>query len=978
MAKFAPGSQGNGLKAKHPINLIKVIKVAVPVYLILELLLAHVSAYKSYDPSLSTGEAFSRTIDRLASGKIFTFQQAPGAVFGQWTFLFTMLFVGAVWYWYLSEVRMQRLMLNGANGTMKFNNDLKGYNKQYTDPPNSPLNNGNKNIIFTDEIFLSMDTRRTRRNLNVLVIGGSGAGKSRFVVKPNLCQMPINCNFICTDPAGELLNDTGTMLEGCGYHVKCFNLVDMKKSDTYNPLEYIERENDVILLADCLLKNTKDPDAKGGDDFWEKAMKLMLQAYIYLLWLHGDELGLPKNLDSVMKLLDGNFINEDDDDSSTTAPSQTDKYFAMIQYGYSTDANGKVLKIGSEGNVFSNAYGIDISVKQYRKFKSSGTGKTFQNMLISASARFSNFDSQELIDLTSSNSIDLKAIGSEKTALFIIIPTESTSFNFLAAMMYSQLFQTLYFNATNRCQGNYLIKDANGEIVKVFEIPHEAEDIEEWVDEDEDAEEIDIDLNDTAASISKKEKRARLKAEKEKKKEEKKKLIAEQKKVEHLEQFNNMNDFTDFHKQMCEAVRPDDDELQIDDSPGENDNDEIKKQAEDYCEGLKNLKLVKKGAKYIIRCDFGNGMEEVAVYKNEEYAKKRAAAMKKSTVSRCGLFLPYHVRFMLDEFANIGQIPNFTLLLATMRKFEISATIILQNLAQIKNMYKDDWGSIVGNCDSILLLGSSEYDTQEYFSKKLGSSTVDTRNSSVSKGRNASNSLSTQQSKRELMLPEEIGQMSDSECILIIRGIYPFRGPKYRYERHPNYKYTADEDKSFVYKFRPSKEAIEGRKKSRELALRDRLGQAGEHLIPSNQNINIPKITGEQDVPSQEHGSNDLDNVISKWGNLKITGAKAPEPITKPATDMDCFDFVMGKYQCEQSEYLSDFEDAFSETPVFTSEEDNVAQNTSDSPTPKNDISSPTEGYNDIEEPPVPSDFDDENTGNSTANDSSGIAAFTL
>lgn len=808
-------SETNGLKAKKKTDYTTYIALGVIAYVFLFLVMLHTYAYLAYNPTLSFGLALSKAISALGTHplKIVAY---PTADFLSTMFVITLGFILAGLYLWISMEQRAKLMLHGLHGTMRFNSNMKEYNKRYTDPPNSENNDGVKNIILTDSVYLSMDTRQTRRNLNVLIIGGSGTGKSRFYFKPNFCQMPINCNVIATDPSGELLTDCGKMLEESGFKIKCFNLVNMKKSDTYNPLEYIKTENDVILLVDCLLANTADPNKKGGDDFWEKAMKLMLQAFIFLLWLHGDELGLEKNLSSVMMLLDGCIVEDEDDESTASFElTTTDKYFAMIQYGYTIGANGEPI-LGTRDHEYDNKHGMDISIKQYRKFKSSGKGKTFQNMLISAAARFSNFDAPDLINLTSSNSIDLESIGDEKTALFVTLPQEHDSFNFLAAMLYSQLFQVLYYHAENNCQGNYIVRDELGEIVRIYEIDHAVLEDDASPESlfDDDAVEEEISLTTEKKKMSAKEKlidkwnnKQKFNKQREAQNEKIATIQKEADKMEGIEQFESVDDMNSHLAKLQKAANIDEAALQVDTTPGDIDDSAIENLANQLVEDLKNVKLIKKGDKFIIRCYLTETQTEtmLGVYGNEEYAISRARALKNCYVTRCGLHLPYHVRFMLDEFANIGQIPNFTKLLATMRKYEISCTIALQNLAQIKNMYEKDWGSIVGNCDSILLLGSSEYDTQEYFSKKLGKTTVEARSSSISRGGKGSTSLSTQQAARELMLPEEIGQMDEDECILIIRGIYPFRGLKFRYDRHKNFKLTADYNKSNLYRFHLNK-----------------------------------------------------------------------------------------------------------------------------------------------------------------------------
>lgn len=498
--------------------------------------------------------------------------------------IITLIFLfAAAWIYYDS-------IINGPGekdpmGSAKWNTNLKAYNKRYSDPPNSTNNDGPQNMILTQEVFLNMNSRQTRRNNNILVVGGSGAGKSRFLVKPNILQA--NCNYVITDPAGELLETTGRFLEGEGYEVKVFNLVEMAKSDRYNPFAYIRDDVGVLMMINCLIKNTTPVGQSGGDPFWEKSETALLQALVFYLIKYRPK--NQQNFTSVMKLLRAAEVDENNPNNK----SKLDKIFDEVAI---KDPNS-------------------IALKQYLTFKM-GAGKTLKSILISTSVRLTVFNMKQIENLTKEDTIDLGSMGEGKKALFVIIPAADSTYNFLVSMMYSQLFETLYFVAETKYEGK------------------------------------------------------RLK-------------------------------------------RP--------------------------------------------------------------------------------------VRFLLDEFANIGQIPEFTKKLATMRKYEISCTIILQNLAQIKTQYKDDWESIVGNCDSFLFLGGQEYSTLEYISKELGKKTISVRSSGISLGKQKSSSKNRQKQGRELMTPDEIARMPEDECILIIRGLYPFYGKKFDYPKHKNYPKTGDADKNLIY-----------------------------------------------------------------------------------------------------------------------------------------------------------------------------------
>ena len=402
---------------------------------------------------------------------------------------------------------------------------------------------------------------------------------------PNLLQA--NCSFVVTDPSGELLESTGKFLEDQGYKIKVFNLVEMQHSNCYNPFNYIRDDLGVLMMINCLIKNTNPTGADKGDPFWEKSETALLQALCFYLIKYRPK--NEQNFTSVMKLLRAAEVNEND-------PSQKSVLDRIFEDVEKKDPNS-------------------IALKQYQTFKM-GAGKTLKSILISTSVRLTVFNMWQIENLTGTDDIDLGSIGDEKTALFVIIPAADDTFNFLVSMMYSQLFETLYYHAETECEG------------------------------------------------------------------------------------------------------------------------------------------------------------------------KR---------------LPYHVRFLLDEFANIGTIPDFEKKLATMRKYEISCTIILQNLAQLKTMYKDNWGSITGNCDSFLFLGGKEYDTLEAISKELGDATIIVRNNSRSFGKSGSSSQSFNKTARKLMTPDELSRMPNSDCILMIRGLKPFYGKKYDYPKHPNYKYTGDANDEFLY-----------------------------------------------------------------------------------------------------------------------------------------------------------------------------------
>lgn len=467
--------------------------------------------------------------------------------------------------------------------------------KKGKNSPKSPFETDN-NILLTQEVRMSLNTRQHRENLNVLVIGGSGSGKSRFYVKPNIMQL--NTSYVVTDPKGELLRSCGRLLKKAGYEIRVFNLIDMSHSNNYNPFNYIYDKDGninktyVMKMVNCLMKNTKQEGASGGDQFWDDSTKaLTLAIAFYLLEKKTDENGnsLDRNFSTVMKMMRLAEISEQDENHRSPLDDMMDELRT------------------------ENPHSMAVSF--YADFKKA-PAETAKSILISAAVRFAAFNLPEVADLTHTDNIHLDTLGDRKTALFIIIPSSDATFNFLAAMMYTQLFDTLY---------------------------------------------------DTA---------------------------------------------------------------------------------------------------------------------NFKYGGK----------------LPVHVRCLLDEFANVGTIPDFDKLLATMRSMEISANIIIQNLAQLKKMYDKSWEILTGNCDSLLFLGGQEATTLEAISKSLGKETIDV----VSQNRTRSHkSPSTSENNsilgRELMTTDELKVMKPNECVLIVRALYPFFCHKFDIEKHQNYKYLEDSNKNYAY-----------------------------------------------------------------------------------------------------------------------------------------------------------------------------------
>lgn len=441
-----------------------------------------------------------------------------------------------------------------------------------------------RNMLFTKSEKMSLDTRKTFRNNNVLVVGGSGSGKTRFFVKPNLMQL--HSSYVITDPKGSLLKECGKMLENAGYQIKVLNLIDMQSSDKYNFFNYIRDEKDILKLVTNLITNTNAPGSKTAGDFWEKAETALLQALFGYVFY--EALPEERNIGTVMEMLRLAKVREDQEDFKSPLDIMFDD-----------------LKSENPDH---------FVCKQYDLFKLAA-GKTAKSILVSVGVRLSPFNINVVTEMLSEDTIGIDTIGDEKTALFIIIPDSDRTFNFISAIMYQQLFDTLFLKAENEYGGR----------------------------------------------------------------------------------------------------------------------------------------------------------------------------------------LPYHVRFLLDEFANIGQIPNFEIYIATMRSREISVNVILQNLAQLKNLYKDSWETITGNCDTLLFLGGKEQSTLEYISKLVGKTTIDLKTTNESKGQSGSYSINNQVLGRDLITPSEVGLLNGNECILSIRGIPPFKSTKFDITKHHKYKELSDFDSKNTY-----------------------------------------------------------------------------------------------------------------------------------------------------------------------------------
>lgn len=434
-----------------------------------------------------------------------------------------------------------------------------------------------KNKILTQKTKIGLDGRKHRRNLNVLVCGGSGAGKTRFYAKPNIMQA--NTSFVILDPKGENVRDTGTLLKSKGYDIKVLDLINMDKSYCYNPFVYLHSDNDIQKLVTNIFKNTTPKGSQSQDPFWDQAAMMLLLALVF--FLHYEAPPEEQNFPMVMEMIRSGEVKEDDDGFM----SPLDRLFSRL----------------------AEKSPDHIALKYYRNYRS-GSGKTLKSIQITLVARLEKFNLDSLAAITQSDEMELDKLGEKKTAIYAVIPDNDSSYNFIVGMLYTQLFQQLYYSAD-----------------------------------------------------------------------------------------------------------------------------------------------VKHGGR-----------------------------------------LPVHVHFVMDEFANVALPDEFDKLLSTMRSREISVSIIIQNLAQLKKLFEKEWESIVGNCDEFLYLGGNEQSTHEYVSKLLGKETIDMNTYGQSKGRNGNYSTNWQITGRELMTPDEVRMMDNKYALLFIRGERPIMDLKYDILKHPNIKFSAD------------------------------------------------------------------------------------------------------------------------------------------------------------------------------------------
>lgn len=500
-------------------------------------------------------------------------------------------------------------------------------------------------------------------NNNTLILGGSGSGKTRGFVMPNILQA--HSSYIITDPKGEILEKAGYFLSKIkGYKIRVLNLDEKADSDGYNPFVYIHPEREgyeerVLDLIETIIINTDGGEKKSGSDpFWPMAERLFLQSIFFFV-------------------ADG-FVEEERNMNTVH------KLISMLQIGEEEDNRDSDLDIFAQ--IFAEKFGEDhIGVQQYNEFRSKSSGKTAKSVVISAVARLAPFKTADVRKIFSQDTMDLDRVGEEKTAIFVVVPPTTTTFNFVAGMLFTQLFQELQYCATQ-------------------------------------------------------------------------------------------------------------------------------------------------------------------VHKHE------------------GQRLPVPVRFILDEFANTCTIPNFVKILAYARSFGIGITVILQSLEQIKNMYKDEWGVIVDNCNTLLYLGSITHDgTLEYMSKLLGKGTFDKQTTGLTRGRNGSSSKNEDVVGRELMMPSDIREMPKKDCLLVVGGRPAFYSEKYEYKEHPNYRFTSDANKAFSFDIKKYRAEMAAEAEKARAAQEEETSYVEEVLTPSEaSHVNIDMIGVEMDPNAI------LADMAQNSGRLKI------------------------------------------------------------------------------------------------------------
>lgn len=586
--------------------------------------------------------------------------------------------------------RLRDKNINGRRNTKKtipsrngWLENLDEYDRLYTEPFGETGHDGKSNMVLSRDMFLSMDNETTRRNTNVCVIGGSGSGKSSAFIAPNLMQA--NCSFIIADPSGSLYRRYRNYLEYMGYKVKCLNLIKIRQGNCYNPFYYVHSDKDIAVLVDALVTSTNPPEAQDWDK-WpsygfrsEAALLMALVAYLHQYCPLSQQ-----NFSNVLRLLRATqFILGFAQSNTCCSPLD-----ALFEEARTRDPES-------------------FAVKQYDNFRM-GSGREWQSVLTSCADRLRTFDIQDVAGLTETDDIDLDAVGDEKTALFVITPTKDNTFNFLASMMYTQVFLRTYDYCENTAAFSVLVMDGDNQIVRCYRADNEEQSKERMQEAEEFLEQA------------------------------KKAKVIYRKELERYELVTKDGEIVAYRGLEAEAE--------------------------------KSLKLIREGGHVIPNSMQSNG----------------------------GQRLPVHTHLLLDEFANIGRIPRLNMVMVTSRMYELSVSVVLQSFSQIKKLYRDDWPEIIYSCDTVIYLGSADTETAEWVSEILDKKTRPVAD------------ISRRKENRKDMKSYFLGQihtMQDNECLVILKGLPPYRGLKYNAMDHPawrladslgEYRFSEEKKESFV------------------------------------------------------------------------------------------------------------------------------------------------------------------------------------
>ena len=632
----------------------------------------HVYCAMDENPELTLWTAFGEGFSRMLSSKFLKVFPLPMKAFTT-TLVITVLAAIVIFMIISNEKMRAHANQETALADAQFlkGKALEEYNTKFTEPIGKPTTKGFGNIILAQGFYQSMDNEATGRNCNVITIAGSGRGKSFRYVGPNLLQA--NASYITTDPSGGLYRQYGNFFEHKGYKVKCFNIAKMNLSNHYNPFNYIHSDKDIMVLVDVLIANTTPPNKHGGDDFWEKAEAALFNAIIAFQYHYMDPEF--RNFSTTLNMIRMGNVSEEGGDDEENKLSQ------LFESKRAEDPNG-------------------FAFKQYGNFIM-GAGKTIKSILVSCAFRIKAFDLEAVYELTRKDDIDLDSIGDEKTALFIIIPTGEQTFNFLAAMMYSQLFIRLYDYCESTAIYSQVVRDEKGELIKTFR----ANDPEDMIRVKKVAERFADDIKNV---------------------------------------------------EICENPQM------------------------DWFE-LRTPKVIKKDGTE-------TGDEFVAYRKTYEEAMEAARDFKTARVCSNGEYLPIHTRMMLDEFANIGSIPDFDTKVSTIRKYAISVNIILQSLKQLQKTYEKEWDTLTSNCDNIMYMGGgADTETTKWLSELIGKETRQVAGHTFSQ-KSGSTSINAQ--AVELLAAYQLRTLKDKELIVLPVGLPVYKGKMYNTLNHPNWKYV--------------------------------------------------------------------------------------------------------------------------------------------------------------------------------------------